>query len=206
MKELADSHWSQCDFVVIDVEGNGQSPQEIIELAIISLRQARIVGAPREWLIRPLKPVSERASNLHGILNRDIETKPRFAEISSEVSHVLGQHAVIGHNVAVDVRLLKEKLPWWNPIVAIDTMRLARWANPSAGSYALSSLIEHYGLASRLNGRPHRAASDALAAAELFLELVRQLDKRSKLSLRTLAEISASADDPFFANTQGNLF
>lgn len=206
MKARIDSHWSQWDFVVIDVEGNGQSPQEIIELAIVPVSQARIVEAPCEWLIRPRNPVTERASRLHGIVNNDLETKPRFEEISSEVSDVLGQHAVIGHNVAVDVQMLKEKLPLWRPIVAIDTLRLARWANPAAGSYALSSLIEDYGIGSRLNGRPHRAASDALAAAELFLELARLLDKRSKLNLRALAEISASVDDPFFTTTQRNLF
>lgn len=27
--------WKECQFVIIDVEGNGQTPQEIIELSIV---------------------------------------------------------------------------------------------------------------------------------------------------------------------------
>jgi len=199
-------HWSQCNFVVVDVEGNGHSHQEIIELAIVPIRQARIANTRHEWLVRPTKLVTSQASRLHGIFDSDLVGKPKFDEISSDIADALGHHAVIGHNVAVDIQLLKEKLPSWEPIVAIDTLKLAKRVIPGAASYSLDALVNDLDIGDALCRKAHRAASDALDTAKLFLALVGMLDKQGDLDLRTLAEISASAKDPFFKTTQKSLF
>lgn len=199
-------HWSKYDFVVVDVEGTGNNPQEIIELAVVPVRQGRIAETMHEWMIRPAKPVTNQASKLHGIFDNDLAGKPKFDDVSSEVADILGHHAVVGHNVGVDVQLLKEKLPSWEPMVAIDTLKLAKYVIPGAASYALDALVNNLGLGDDRNRKAHRATSDALATAQLFLALADKLEKRAELHLRTLAEMSASVKDPFFKTTQQSLF
>lgn len=204
---IFDTYWHECSFVVVDVEGNGQTPQEIIELAIVPIVQAHIVEPPREWLVRPSKPISQMASKIHGIFDDDLKDKPAFELIAHDVEQALGQRsAVIGHNVAIDVRLLKVQLPSWRPIVAIDTLKLAKRVLPATNNYALSALIADLGIGKDLYGGHHRAAHDSLATARLFLALVKILDKSGDLRLKALAEISAPVDDPFFTDAQRSLF
>lgn len=205
MNGSASLHWSQCEFVVVDVEGNGQSPQEIIELAIVPIRQAHISDTWREWQIRPTKPVTIHASRVHGIFDSDLAGKPKFDDIAHEIANDLGYHAVVGHNVAIDAQLLKERLPMWKPLVAIDTLKLAKWVIPGKSSYALDALANEFGI-NELSRKSHRAGSDALATAQLFLLLTNMLDQRGQLHLSALAEISAAATDPFFQTSQRNLF
>ncbi len=150
-------HWSQCEFLVIDVEGNGQTPHEIVELAIVPIRQSLIAATSHEWLIKPTKPVTERASRIHGIFDSDLANKPEFSDLSSEIASVLGTRAVIGHNVAIDVQLLRAKLPEWEPMVAIDTLKLAKLAIPNADSYSLDSIASRCGLDNLNDRRKHRA-------------------------------------------------
>lgn len=199
-------HWSQCDFLAIDVEGNGQSPQEIIELAIVPIRQSLIAKPSHVWLIKPTRPVTDRASRIHGIFDSDLADKPEFRDLSSAIANVLGAQAVIGHNVAIDVQLLKVRLPTWEPMVAIDTLKLAKLAIPGADNYTLDSIANHCGLGDSTDRRRHRAESDAQTAAQLFIALVHILEKQGELNLRRLAELSASASDPFFSTTQQSLF
>lgn len=199
-------HWSQYDFVVVDVEGTGNDPQEIIELAVVPITQGSIAETKHEWMIRPAKPVTKQASKLHGILDSDLARKPKFSDVSSEIADVLGHYAVVGHNVGVDVQLLREELPSWQPMVAIDTLRLAKYVIPGAASYALDALVNNLGIGDERNRKAHRATSDALVTAQLFLALTNMLEKRGELHLRTLAEMSASVKDPFFKTTQQSLF
>lgn len=205
MKPRPDTHWSRWSFIAIDVEGNGQAQQEIIEVALVHVSDCQVTLA-HEWLVKPAKSVTAQASKLHGILNEDLAMKPVFEQILPEVSSVLDDLPVIGHNVSVDVRLLKEKIPTWQPLVAIDTMRLARRVRPSASSFGLDALLVEFGIKRKSGGVAHRAASDALAAAELFLAIASLLDQRGDMSLQTLAESAASPDDSFFKLPQQGLF
>lgn len=199
------SIWSECKFLVIDVEGNGQRPMEIIELAIVSITNGQIQDSFSEWLIKPREPVTLMASRLHGIYNNDLINQPEFESISTEIFTALGNEAVIGHNVSVDIQLLKEKMGSWQPFVAIDTLRLAKAVNPGLTSYGLESLINHYKL-DLPDRKSHRAASDAIATAQLFLTLISILENRSPLNLTRLAELSASPNDPYFQIPQQSLF
>lgn len=197
--------WSQCQFLVIDVEGNGQQPLEIIELAIVTISGGRLDTKVNEWLIKPALPVTSMASRLHGIYNDDLVHMPSFKSLSSEISSILRNEVVIGHNVGVDVQLLRKGLPSWTPLVAIDTLRLAKSVNPGLSSYGLEFLLDYFNVELQ-DRKAHRALSDAIATAQLFLTLVEILEKRSAVDLMTLAEIGASPNDPYFKSTQQSLF
>lgn len=200
-----DKDWTQFDFAIVDVEGNGESPQEIIEVAIVHIRLGEITSQLDQWLVRPVRPVTERAVRLHGISNEMLAGKPRFADIASQVSAALGSDIVVGHNAQVDVELLKKAIPNWQPVLVLDTLRLARATLSGARSYSLASLVAERQLAA--HAKPlHRALGDALAAAHLFLDLISKLEAPGHATLRKLIDVAGVVTTDFVNNQQQDLF
>jgi len=44
--------WTSLNYVVVDVEGNGQRPPDLVELAAVPIIGGRI-GDAQSWLVRP---------------------------------------------------------------------------------------------------------------------------------------------------------
>jgi DNA polymerase III epsilon subunit family exonuclease len=188
----------------LDVEGNGSTPQEIIELAIVPIDTGRLADV-RQWLVRPQQPVTDFATRLHGITNATLANCPRFLDVASAVRSTLEGTVLVGHHVGVDFQLVKAQLIGWRPIAVIDTLKLAKHLRPGADSYALDVLADTLAL-DRTGLRRHRAAGDALLTAKLFLTLASQLDLGGALDLRMLATLAASADDPLLQSQQRSFF
>lgn len=168
---MTTGRWDELNYVVVDVEGNGNRPPDLVELAAVSVQCGRI-GQPSSWLVRPPHPIQWHARNVHGISNDDVAHAPTIAEVADEVLAVLGDAVPVGHNVHVDLDVLTRSLPGWQPAEAFDTLKLARraWNLPS---YRLGALVEHRHLDAGLPDglRPHRASYDALVTARLFIDL-----------------------------------
>jgi DNA polymerase III epsilon subunit-like protein len=160
--------------LVVDVEGNGTNPPDLVEIAALPLRDGRpdttTAGA---WLIRPERPVTARAASIHGLTNDLLADKPSWAELADLVGEFLGTAWICAHNAHVDYRALSHHLPKWEPAGVIDTLRLAKATYQGLDTYSLDSLIKHVGLdlsqAPRV-GR-HRAPYDAYATAQLLLTM-----------------------------------
>jgi DNA polymerase III epsilon subunit-like protein len=161
---------------VVDFEGNGDSPPDIVELALIEIQGWERVGKAHYWLLKPSKSIAGIACRIHGITNADVETSPTFSDVQVDVRALLTDATLIGHSVAGDVGALKRKLPDWTPTRVLDTLRLAKRLKPGMPSYSLHRL----GAALNLQlppkegriGRPHSAYYDALLTAQLFLALL----------------------------------
>lgn len=195
--------WLHTHFVVLDVEGNGALQPEIVELALIHIRDGRL-EASRHWMVRPRVPVTLHAKRLHGIRNENLDEQPPFAQIVPELIAELGSAAVVGHHVGVDMSLLRRQLPDWHPPTCIDTLRLAKHAFPDAGNYALQSLYKSLVGGEDFHG--HRALEDAQMTARLFLSITAKLSHDMHLDLLALARLGASQDDPLLQAQQGRLF
>lgn len=196
-------HWSSAQFVVVDVEGNGSRPQELVELATLRIEGAVALAPPRTWLVRPLQPITWAARRVHGISDQDVADKPRIGEVRASVQKQLGDGIIVGHRVAVDRDLLQSQIPGWFPSAALDTWKLAKAVLPGMRSYGLHELVGELGLAEDICGRPHRAGYDVLVTTYLFLALAKQMDEREHLTLERLSRLCAiqSIDDG-----QGRLF
>jgi exodeoxyribonuclease X len=205
MRAFLNRHWTVCDFAVVDVEGNGQTPQEIIELAVIPIRRGTVEERQHEWMIHPERPVTAQATRIHGISNAALAAKPRFPEIADEVIDALGECAVVGHNVAIDARLLQSKLLRWRPPLLLDTLRLARRVLPGRSSYALASLATELEV-NLVGAKLHRASVDAYVTAQLFLTLVRLLERDGTLSLGQLQDAAGLRTGDLQSEGQQNLF
>ena len=188
--------WTSLTYVVVDVEGNGQQPPDLVELAAVPI-VGGVIGEPVSWLVKPDTPITYFARKVHGITNDAVAEAPVFDAIKPAVLSALTADALIAHNAHVDVAVLQRKLGEWECPEIFDTLKLARRLLPETGSYRLGGLVEAFKLAENLPDglMPHRATYDALVTARLFIRLATLPDTRP-LTLEELRnEPGGDADD-----------
>jgi exodeoxyribonuclease X len=164
--------WTSLNYVVVDVEGNGQQLPDLVELAAVPIIGG-VIGEPSSWLVRPDTLITHFARKIHGITNDTVTDAPVFADIRHEVLQALDSDGLIAHNAHVDVGVLQRKLGDWECPEIFDTLKISRRLLPGADSYKLGALVEAFKLA---EGFPegltlHRATYDALVTARLFVRL-----------------------------------
>ena len=167
--------WNEQKYAAVDVESNGQSPPEMVEISLV-LMEGELIQLQQAWLIRPTLPVLERVSRIHGITNAHLATSPRIQEISSELTNLISGRYLAAHNAHIDWEMAHRQVSAVAPLGIIDTLRLARRFFPGLSSYKLTALIDHFGIKLDEVGdfsSPHRAAYDASATTSLFLYLMR---------------------------------
>lgn len=179
--------WTTLRYAVVDVEGNGQQPPELVEVAIVPI-VGGVIGEARSWLLRPERPIAHFATRIHGLTNKDVEDAPAFAHVAQDVQPLLEDVAIVAHNAHVDVGVLSRQLPGWKPAEVFDTLKLAKRFAPDQVGYRLGSLVEAFALAEGLPEglSPHRATYDALVAARLFVHLVTMTIDAQPLTLEQL--------------------
>jgi exodeoxyribonuclease X len=170
------THWTSLNYVVVDVEGNGQQPPDLVELAAVPI-VGGIIGEPKSWLVRPDLPITHFAKKIHSISNEQVTDAPVFADIQAGVLTALDASALIAHNAHIDVGVLQRKLGDWECPEVFDTLKLARRLLPGRTTYKLGSLVEEFDLGNGLGSenKPHRATYDAIVTARLFVHLARRL-------------------------------
>jgi exodeoxyribonuclease X len=166
------TEWKRLHYVVVDVEGNGQLPPDLVELAAVSIVDG-MIGEPVSWLFNPDQPITHFARKIHGIADDQVADAPAFADVEADVRKALNASALIAHNAHIDVGVLQRKLGDWECPEVFDTLKLARRLLPGRSSYKLGSLVEEFELASDLDGslQPHRATYDVSVTARLFVLL-----------------------------------
>lgn len=160
---------------VVDVEGNGQNPPEIIEIAVLPVDGPTTPGALRSWLIQPQQPVTPIVTRkVHGISNADLADCPSWSEAAGEIDEALRGRVLIAHNASVEHKVLAAHLPDWHPPLILDTLRLARTVWAGLPSYGLDKLIERGQLdTDSVAGQGyHRAGYDTWAAWQLLCALI----------------------------------
>ena len=101
----------------------------------------------------------------------------------------------VAHNVDFDARFLRGRLeaegvhtPWWPTLC---TVRLSRRLLSEQESFRLDALADGLGIPM---GRPHRATSDADAAAGILLHIVE--DRAAASGISTVGELLAASRGP----------
>ena len=183
--------WTSLRYAVADVEGNGQQPPDLVELAVLPITDGTI-GEPVSWLVKPPRPIKYFATSIHGISGKDVASAPAFADIKHEVRRALADRVLVAHNAHVDIAVLRRELGGWEPPEVFDTLRLAKRLLPGQPSYKLGALVKVLSLDDGIPPglEPHRAAYDVLVTARLFVRLATRHDG----SLLSLDELRGQTD------------
>ena len=168
------------DFVVVDVEATGAKmpPNRLIELGAYRIRRGRIVDKFVS-LVNPEIPIPRFVASLTGISNEMVKRAPVFAEVAPQWLNFVSDSVLVAHNAPFDTSFLNHEISRVYPAQRmvnphLCTVRLSRRAFPDLSNHRLETIANHFSIpiVSR-----HRAGSDALATAEIFLVLLTELEE-----------------------------
>jgi len=183
--ELREDDWDtrllrDLDFVVVDVEATGAKtpPNRLIELGAYRIRGGRIVDKFLQ-LVNPEIPIPRFVMTLTGISNDMVKQAPVFADVAPQWLDFVSDSVLVAHNAPFDTSFLNHEISrvypghrMVNPHLC--TVRLSRRVLPDIANHRLDTVANHFSIpiVSR-----HRAGSDALATAEIFLLLLNRLEE-----------------------------
>jgi len=167
------------DFVVVDVEATGAKtpPNRLIELGAYRIRDGRIVDKFLS-LVNPEIPIPRFVASLTGISNEMVKCAPVFADVAPQWLDFVSDSVLIAHNSNFDANFLNHEISrvypghrMVNPHLC--TVKLSRRVLPELLNHRLDTIAEHFSIpiVSR-----HRAGCDALATAEIFIQLLPKLE------------------------------
>ena len=167
-----DQGWSdqlENGFVVFDIETTGLSPvgDRIIELGLI---RTDAQGTPLGYwstLVNPKMPV--RATEIHGIRDKDVSSAPTFEECADEFFQKISGQVLVAHNATFDHSFIQMELArvgWELPKTPlVCTMLESRHFLPGLSRKRLIDCVEALGINQSVK---HRALGDASLAAAVF--------------------------------------
>lgn len=184
--ELQEDSWQsrllkELDFVVVDVEATGAKtpPNRLIELGAYRIRAGRIVDKFLS-LVNPEIPIPRFVMALTGISNEMVRAAPVFAEVAPRWLDFVNDSVLVAHNAPFDTSFLNHEISrvypghrMVNPHLC--TVKLSRRILPELNNHRLDTIADHFSIP--IISR-HRAGSDALATAEIFLLLLSKLEEK----------------------------
>ncbi|MGP9799658.1 3'-5' exonuclease [Rheinheimera sp. NSM] len=181
----ADTPVRDVPLLALDIETTGLNPASsgIVSIGLLPMDLNQIYASrARQWLLKPRFALSDESVTLHRITHSDIAQAPDLSEVLPQLLALMAGKVVIVHYRGIERPFLhaamQARLGQGCYFPVIDTMALEarlhrrktlslwqqlRGKKPVSIRLADSRL--RYGLPSY---RPHHAATDALACAELF--------------------------------------
>jgi superfamily I DNA/RNA helicase len=175
------------DYVAFDLETTDLDAGicDIVELAAVRARDGAPVAEFRT-LLRGSRPVSARATAVHGYRDEDLAGAPTLQDVWPRFLEFVGRDVLVAHNgQRFDVPVLRrvgKGLPGLDRLVFFDTYLMAR--SLYRDSARLADLAIRFGVDA---GRAHHALDDAVTLAHVFRELNRR--KLARARTATLANL-----------------
>lgn len=164
------------EFVAVDFEtANRAGPVSACQIALVKVRDGRIVDRFVSYLLPPLGFQHFEFTYLHGISFRDVQDAPSWKALESAISAFVGSLPVYAHNAAFDARVWRELDAYYQidtyPHGFFCSYRLAARVMPRLANHKLPTVTQACVPGFRLNH--HRADSDAEACALIVAALQR---------------------------------
>ncbi|HSG80777.1 MAG TPA: exonuclease domain-containing protein, partial [Gemmatimonadota bacterium] len=177
------------DFVTFDLETTDLDPMscEVVEIAAARVRDGQVEETFHS-LVRPGKPVSPRAAEIHGYTDDSLRDAPTLEQIWPSFAAFAGDDVLVAHNgLNFDVPVLRRQASAFadvDRLIFFDTLPLAR--SLFRESARLTDLAERFGVALP---RAHHALDDAIALAHVLGGLnERKLARARKAALVNLLD------------------
>ena len=167
-------------YVTFDFE---TTDDDVATCGVVEIGAARVVNgeiADRfHAMVNPLRPISARATQIHGYTDADVAGATPFHEVFTQFHAFVGSDLLIAHNGQhFDIPVLK-RLAADDPTVAslafYDTLLLAR--SLSRDRATQEELAHRFGIHC---GRAHHALDDAVTLAQVYRELEKQRAVRAR--------------------------
>lgn len=159
--------------VVFDIETTGLNfeEDEITEIGAVKIVDG-VIKEKFATFVKPTKPIPEEVKALTHITDDMVKDAPSIRDVIYDFKAFCDNCVLCGHNVVgFDFKFIKkaaEKNGLYFKNQIIDTLVLARTSSLRLANYKLGTIVAALGLT--LEGA-HRAYNDALATAQVFLEL-----------------------------------
>jgi DNA polymerase-3 subunit epsilon len=168
---------------VIDFETTGMSPAQgarATEIAVVLLRGDRDVDRYASLMNSGVR-VPPFIEQLTGISNRMLQDAPPAAQVMREVADFTRGCVMVAHNAGFDRGFWQHELALAGAAPARDagfgcTLLLSRRLYPEVPNHRLGTLAQWHGIVP--SGRAHRALADAEMAAQLWLRIVGDVQRR----------------------------
>jgi DNA polymerase-3 subunit epsilon len=193
--------WDSVTYWALDLETGGLDPRSdpILAVGMVPVRGGGIrLGEAFSTLVRPAETAEIGVASIraHHLLPGDVREAPLLGAVLREIDVRIREGALLVHQAALDVPFLRraykrEGMRWPDPPV-VDTVAIlikaakrARFLDPNAAGHEpelnLSAARRRLGLPAY---GAHDALTDAVAAAELFLVLRKQVGAKRFRDLR----------------------
>ncbi|MDP7978413.1 ATP-dependent DNA helicase DinG [Bacillus multifaciens] len=181
-------------YVVVDIETTGNAwkdgKDKITQIAAVVVEDGEILEIFSSF-VNPERDIPPFITELTGIDETLVKQAPLFRDVAPMIVELLQGAYFVAHNVHFDWNFLKEELrqAGFSEVTCskIDTVELAQILLPTADSYKLRDLAKRYGFD---HDQPHRADSDAMVTAEIFLQFLSKMDSLPLVTLQSLYELS----------------
>lgn len=173
-------------FVVIDIETTGLNSNpdygkvdHIIEVAAVKIEQGKITEKFSSFCACPI-PLPQEIVALTGISNEDLKNAPVIKQVLCALRDFCKDCEIVGHNVSFDLGFLNYYGAQYNICFKkayADTLAISRQLlKNKLVNYRLATVAEHF----KIKFKGHRALSDALVTAKIFLRLSKLEEKQEK--------------------------
>jgi DNA polymerase-3 subunit epsilon len=189
------THWREAGFCAVDLELTGLDPrrEEIVSFGAVPIEAGRVVlGETVEGLVRPSTGLQTDSILVHGLRAADLLDAPLPALALQPLLGAMAGRIPVVHVAEVERSFLRRALrrlgvrlhPAMVDTSVLGAIWLSRRDRKTAGrQIGLSELAERLGLPVH---REHRAGTDALTTAEVFLALASHLDAEGAETVRSL--------------------
>lgn len=169
------------EFVVFDIETTGLSnaTEKITEIGAVKVSEGKIVDEFNQ-LINPEIPIPKIITELTSITDEMVRDMPTIDVVLPKFLEFVGDCTLIAHNADFDMGFIKKNCIdlGIQPIrTYIDTLAFARALDPNLKNHKLDTLTQKYNV-NLFNH--HRACDDARATGEVFICMVKSLEKLGK--------------------------
>lgn len=163
-------------YTVIDVETTGLNPltgDKITEIAAIKIINGKIQTENSfVTLINPEREISSEASQISQITNAMVKDAPKMREIVENFTKFIEHSIIIGHNIEFDIGFIRMELEQCGINSGdprhVCTMQLSQKIFPYQQRHNLDIVMQRMKVTSK--GERHRALTDVIATAEVFLK------------------------------------
>lgn len=179
----------QDSFVVFDLETTGFSPTRcrIIEIGAVKVQGGEIVDRFSTF-VDPHMPIPPRIKELTKITDEMVAGAPDISSILPDFMRFCDGSILVAHNAAFDHGFIKAKAAELGAetfYTVVDTVGIARVLFPDMGKATLDAVAKKMKISLENH---HRAVEDAEATAQIFVKMIRILEKEGITDLHGLYE------------------